>query len=36
VEARRWLDRRFLKSAAVKRILGGLRAPFKANHACFL
>ena len=36
VEARHWLDRRFLKSAAVKRILGGLRAPFKANHACFL
>ncbi|HEY3359451.1 MAG TPA: radical SAM protein [Polyangia bacterium] len=36
VEARRWLDRRFLKSAAVKRILGGWRAPFKANHACFV
>jgi hypothetical protein len=36
VEARRWLDRRFLKSAAVRRIRGGLRAPFKANHACFV
>jgi len=36
VEARRWLDRRFLKSEAVRAILGDLRAPFKANHACFL
>lgn len=36
VEARRWLDHRFLKSRAVRDILGDLRAPFKANHACFL
>ena len=36
VEARRWLDRRFFKSAAVRGLLGGLSNPFKANHACFL
>lgn len=35
-EARRWLDHRFLKSEAVRQVLGDLRAPFKANHACFL
>jgi hypothetical protein len=36
VEARRWLDHRFLKSDKVKAILGAWRAPFKANHACFV
>jgi hypothetical protein len=36
VEARRWLDHRFLKSGRVREILQDLRAPFKANHACFL
>ena len=36
VEARRWLDRRFFKSTAVRAIAGGLRTPFKANHLCFL
>ncbi|MBI5547699.1 MAG: radical SAM protein [Deltaproteobacteria bacterium] len=36
VEARRWLDHRFLKSKAVREILGDLRGPFKANHTCFL
>ncbi|HEY3445615.1 MAG TPA: radical SAM protein [Myxococcales bacterium] len=36
VEARRWLDHRFLKSEQVRAVLGDLRAPFKANHACFL
>jgi len=35
-EARRWLDRRFFKSAAVRRVLGDLHNPFKANHSCFL
>ncbi|MGC4113869.1 MAG: radical SAM protein [Myxococcales bacterium] len=35
-EARRWLDHRFLKSEKVRQVLGDLRAPFKANHACFL
>ncbi len=35
-EARRWLDHRFLKSERVRQVLGDLRAPFKANHACFL
>lgn len=36
VEARRWLDRRFFKSPAVRQVLGGLTNPFAANHACFL
>lgn len=36
MEARRWIAANFDKSAAVKSITGGLRAPFKANHACFL
>ncbi len=36
VEARRWLSRRFMESEAVKAVYSGLRAPFKANHACFL
>ncbi len=36
LEARRWLGRRFFKSAAVRAIQGDLRSPFKANHACFL
>ncbi len=36
MEARRWIAARFDKSPAVKAITGGLRAPFKANHACFL
>jgi hypothetical protein len=36
MEARRWIAARFEKSPAVKAITGGLRAPFKANHACFL
>jgi hypothetical protein len=35
-EARRWLASRFFKDAAVKGIAGRLRAPFKANHLCFL
>ena len=35
-EARRWLARRFFKSAAVRGIAGRLRASFKANHLCFL
>jgi hypothetical protein len=36
VEARRWLDRRFFKSARVRAIGADLRAPLKANHLCFL
>jgi hypothetical protein len=36
VEARRWLDRRFFRSPAVRAIGGDLRTPFKANHLCFL
>jgi len=36
LEARRWLSRRFLRDDAVKSVLGGLNAPFKANHSCFL
>jgi anaerobic magnesium-protoporphyrin IX monomethyl ester cyclase len=36
LEARRWLGRRFFRDPAVKGILGGLNAPFKANHSCFL
>lgn len=36
VEARRWLDHRFLKSPRVREVVGDLRGPFKANHACFL
>jgi hypothetical protein len=36
LEARRWLGRRFFKSAAVRAIQGGLKGPFGANHSCFL
>ena len=36
IEARRWLHSRFLKHPAVRRVVGRLRAPFKANHLCFL
>jgi hypothetical protein len=36
VEARRWLARRFFKSDALRAIRSRLRAPFKANHLCFL
>lgn len=36
LEARRWLDRRFFKSGAVRRVLADLRNPFAANHSCFL
>lgn len=36
MEARRWIASTLDKSPAVKAITGGLRAPFKANHACFL
>ncbi len=36
MEARRWIAAHFDKSPAVRAITGGLRAPFKANHACFL
>jgi len=36
LEARHWIAGRFAKDAAVKRILGDLNAPFKANHGCFL
>jgi len=36
IEARRWIERRFLRSPRVKSILGRLRTPFKANHLCFL
>lgn len=35
-EARRWLEKRFLRSERVKGIVGKLRSPFKANHLCFL
>ncbi len=35
-EARRWLAHAFFKDAAVRSIQGRLRAPFKANHLCFL
>lgn len=35
-EARRWLNRRFFRSEAVRSIQGHLRTPFKANHLCFL
>jgi len=35
-EARRWLDHRFFKSAAVRQIRGHLRTPFAASHLCFL
>ncbi len=35
-EARRWLEKRFLRSERVKAIVGRLRSPFKANHLCFL
>jgi hypothetical protein len=31
-EARRWLDHRFAKSAAVRRIGADLKSPFKENH----
>jgi len=36
LEARHWIAGRFAKDPAVKRILGDLNAPFKANHGCFL
>jgi len=36
VEARRWLDKRFYKSPAVRAVLADLRNPFAANHGCFL
>lgn len=36
LEARRWLGQRFFRDAAVKALLGDLKAPFKANHGCFL
>lgn len=36
VEARRWLDQRFFKNAAVRAIGARLRTPFKANHLCFI
>jgi radical SAM superfamily enzyme YgiQ (UPF0313 family) len=36
LEARHWLAARFAKDPVVKRILGDLNAPFKANHGCFL
>jgi len=36
LEARRWIGSRFSRDPIVKRILGDLNAPFKANHACFL
>jgi hypothetical protein len=36
LEARRWLGRRFFKSARVRAMRGHLRSPFKANHLCFL
>jgi hypothetical protein len=35
-EARRWLAHVFFKDPAIRRIQGRLRAPFKANHLCFL
>ena len=36
LEARHWIAARLLKDPLVKRILGDLNAPFKANHSCFL
>jgi len=36
LEARRWIGSRFSRDPIVKRILGELNNPFKANHACFL
>ncbi len=36
LEARRWLEKRFFKHPATRRISGHLRTPFKANHLCFL
>lgn len=36
LEARHWIAARLLKDPVVKRVLGDLNAPFKANHACFL
>jgi hypothetical protein len=36
LEARRWLSRRFLRSAPVRGIGRELRSPLKANHLCFL
>ncbi|WP_158412964.1 B12-binding domain-containing radical SAM protein [Holophaga foetida] len=36
LEARRWIGGRFGRDPIVKRILGELNNPFKANHACFL
>lgn len=36
LEARRWLGQRFWKDPMIKRLMGDLNAPFKANHACFL
>ncbi len=36
LEARRWLGQHFYKDPAVKRLLGDLNNPFKANHGCFL
>ena len=36
LEARHWIAARLLKDPDVKRILGDLNAPFKANHSCFL
>lgn len=36
LEARRRLGQRFFRDAAVKTLLGDLKAPFKANHGCFL
>ncbi len=35
-EARRWLAHVFFKDPAVRGIQGRLRAPFQANHLCFL
>jgi hypothetical protein len=36
LQARRWLEKRFLRDAAVRAIQGRLRTSFKANHLCFL
>lgn len=36
LEARHWIAARLLKDPVVKRILGDLNAPFKANHSCFM
>nr|WP_320132463.1 radical SAM protein [uncultured Holophaga sp.] len=36
LEARRWVGARFSRDPLVKRVLGELNNPFKANHACFL